>query len=356
MTATLMIGPQERNTLHWLMCRRLFILGQDPPELARKEGVSTKQLAEEFGEDLWLMEDIGWEVESSGDAFELTMPRERVVKTLKRLRRDARRAPCEEQHELEPEESDAERWERFRPAVDTCEGLLDLLDSPDGEEDEQRASVASSAGAPEHELGPYIPVTDGFVLAAVERAERHEQDEEVLTSVLTAHLGFEGGPPTNKDLWPRLEELRRAGLLTTTERRGEPFWSLTSVGRERLDKERDAGEVGDLPESPQHRAWRHARERAATRIEGFKEELNEAVEEADRLINQYRPVMAEEWFALHERIRWASWRLASATYCLTEWPEPDDEFPDVDENPGPRPGRRSISAWDRSDAELGGAA
>lgn len=351
MTATLKIGPQERNTLHWLMCRRLFILGQDPPELARKEGVSTKQLAEEFGEDLWLMEDIGWEVESSGDAFELTMPRERLVKTLKRLRRDARRAPCEERHELEPEESDAERWERFRPAVDTCEGLLDLLGSPD----EQQASVASSASAPEHELGSYTLVTDGFVLAAVERAERHEQEEEVLTSELTAHLGFEGGPSTNKHLWPRLEELRRAGLLTTTERRGEPLWSLTSVGRERLDKERDAGEVGDLPESPQHRAWRHAREQAAVRIEGFKAELTEAVEGADDLINQYRPVMAEEWFALHTRLRWASWRFASAAYCLTEWPEPDDQFPDVDENPGPRPGRRSTWAWNRSDAELGGA-
>jgi hypothetical protein len=93
-------------------------------------------------------------------------------------------------------------------------------------------------------------------------------------------------------------------------------------------------------------------ERAAVRIEGFKDQLIEAVEEAYNLIHQYRPVIAEEWFALHERLRWASWRLTSATYCLTEWPEPDDELPDVDENPGPSPGRRSISAWDRSDAEL----
>ena len=83
---------------------------------------------------------------------------------------------------------------------------------------------------------PYIPITDGFVLAAVERAELHEQEAEVLTSVLMAHLGFEWAPPTNRLFFPRLDELRQAGLLTSTERRGEPFWSLTSVGREQLAK------------------------------------------------------------------------------------------------------------------------
>jgi hypothetical protein len=53
--ATLTIGPKGRGTFHWLMVRRLFILGQDPPALARSEGVSHDQLAKEFGEDLELM-------------------------------------------------------------------------------------------------------------------------------------------------------------------------------------------------------------------------------------------------------------------------------------------------------------
>lgn len=59
MTATLTISRTERETLHWLMCRRLFVLGQDPPTLARAEGVGTEQLAEEFGEDLRLMQGPG---------------------------------------------------------------------------------------------------------------------------------------------------------------------------------------------------------------------------------------------------------------------------------------------------------
>lgn len=50
--ATVTIGPKERGSLHWLMVRRLFILGQDPPELARVEGVGLDQLAVELGSDL----------------------------------------------------------------------------------------------------------------------------------------------------------------------------------------------------------------------------------------------------------------------------------------------------------------
>jgi hypothetical protein len=197
------------------------------------------------------------------------------------------------------------------------------------------------------ELGPYTEVSDNVILAAVERAVLHEGEDEVLTSVLTEHLGFIWEPSTNRPLWSRPEGLRRAGLLTTIERRSEPFWALTDVGRERLASAREAGEVDDLPESPQYRAWRHAGVKAAVRIEGFSSALFHAVEETYTLIYQPQSPMSEEWFELSDRLRLAAWRVASATYCLTEWVEPDDESPDVDESPGPRPGRRAIWAWDQ---------
>jgi hypothetical protein len=197
------------------------------------------------------------------------------------------------------------------------------------------------------ELGPYTEVADTLIFAAVERGALHEGEDEVSTSALTAQLGFRWEPDTNRRLWSRLEGLRRAGLLTVIERRGEPFWSLTDVGRERLASAREAGEVGDLPESPQHRAWRHARVKAAVRIEGFGSDLLNAVEETYSLTYQPQSPMSEEWFELSERLRLTSWRLASATYCQNEWAEPDDESPDVDESPGPRPGRRAIWAWDQ---------
>jgi hypothetical protein len=80
--ATLTIGPEERNTLHRLMLHRLLVLGQGPVELARKEGVTIEQLCEEFGEDLRLMEDIGWVLESDRKLIGLTMPRESLASRL----------------------------------------------------------------------------------------------------------------------------------------------------------------------------------------------------------------------------------------------------------------------------------
>jgi hypothetical protein len=160
------------------------------------------------------------------------------------------------------------------------------------------------------ELGPYTEVADTLIFAAVDRAMHHEQEDEGLTSALIAHLGFRWEPDTNRPLWSRLEGLRRAGLLTTTERRGEPFWSLTDVGRERLASAREAGEVDDLSESPQHRAWRHARTKAAVQVEGFRSDMYDALQEAGDLIGQYRPVMSKECFELSERLRLASWRFA----------------------------------------------
>lgn len=356
--ATLTISASECDTLHGLLSRRLFILVRNPSGLAKAERITVVQLYERLADDLRLMEDIGWASESDKEAVELTMPLEKLAETLKRLRRDARLAPLSPRHEREPEERVDERWRRFRRVVEVCEELLWRLDSSDhDEEDPEPISGFSPEAAVSHELSSYIPVTDGLVLAAVERAVLHEQEEGVLTSVLMAHLGLAWAPPTNQKFFPRLDELQQTGLLTSTERRGEPYWRLTSVGRERLAEEREAGEVGALPESPQHRAWRHARTQAAVRIQRFREDLSDAHQRAGALIDQYRPVMSKEWFELSEWLHSASWRLASATYCLTEWMEPEDHRPDVDENPGPRPGRRNVAAWDtRPGKEQGGSA
>lgn len=340
--ATLTISAAERDTLHELMLRRLFVLGDDPPALARAEGVNADQLAEEFADDLRLMQDLGWPLDQGeGEGGELTLPSDQLAGALRRLRRDARRAPCEERHEREPQETDEERWRRFRDAAAVCDELLARLDPWD----QSREELSHARKAAED----YRAVSDGLILAAVERAVAHEREDEVLAADIYRHLGLRFSPRTNAALHPRLEDLRRAGLLTYNSERGhgaEPYWSLTAVGRERLAADREGGAVGDLPESPQHRAWRRARAEAAVRIEGFRRDLTDAIEKAGELIDQYRPVMSKEWFELSERLHWSCWRLASATYCLTEWMEPEDERPDVDENPGPHPGRRTISAWD----------
>jgi hypothetical protein len=209
MAATLTIGPRERDVLHALMCRRLFILGQDPPGLARAEGIGTDQSADEFAEDLRLMEDIGWEPEEARGAVELIMSEADLARTIRRLRRDARRAPSEPRREQEPGETDEERWERFRAAVDVCEELLELLDSPSPATADGAASCHKPAG--DEDLRPYTRPSGALVLAAVERAQRHRRGAEVQAPLVAEHLGFAPTPNTVRQLCPLFENLRRDG-------------------------------------------------------------------------------------------------------------------------------------------------
>jgi hypothetical protein len=93
---------------------------------------------------------------------------------------------------------------------------------------------------------------------------------------------------------------------------------------------------------------------AAMRLDGFKEEMKTMLEEATALLDQPHPPRSADWFAMSKRLSPGAWRVGSATHCIYEWVEPDDGFPDVDEAPGPSPGRRAISAWDRT-SESGGS-
>jgi hypothetical protein len=213
------------------------------------------------------------------------------------------------------------------------------------------------------ELGRFEPVSDVLVLAAVERAERHRERERegVWLPVIVAHLGFVHGSWTTRRLRPQLEALRSAGALSCARRHGLVVWGLTSSGRRRLGRARRAGEAGELPESPQHREWRHARAAAAERIEAFRKELRTVLEDAGGLL-EAEGARSDAWFELGERLERVSWRLASATYCLRERPEPDDAKADVDEHRDPgdegldrnarwhlrvlRAGRRDTGRWD----------
>jgi hypothetical protein len=162
LTTTLTISARERDTLHGLMFRRLLILAERTSELAKAEGITVEQVCERFGDDLRLMEEIGWVFEAGQESIELAMPHERLAETLKRLRRDARRAPFEMRHEREPEESVDERWRRFRQAVEVCEELLCRLDSLASEEvDPEPISAVSPEQAKAHELTSYVPSRTG---------------------------------------------------------------------------------------------------------------------------------------------------------------------------------------------------
>jgi len=200
------------------------------------------------------------------------------------------------------------------------------------------------------ELGPFEPVPDELVLAAIDRAVRHGA-EDVWIATVGEHLGYKRTRHNTRRLREQLEQLRVGhGWADSEERHGREYWRLTGEGAQHLALSRAKGVVGDLPESPQHRTWRKARAAATERIENFKALLWRATEEASRSEGVASPPPSAWWFELSERLGAAFWLVGSALYCRDEWPEPSDEYPDIDPDPGSPPGRRAVAAWDEREA------
>jgi hypothetical protein len=187
---------------------------------------------------------------------------------------------------------------------------------------------------------PADDVSEVLVLAALERAQRHDERRRtgVVYSVLVQHLGLPMGSATGRRLRPRLRELETSGLVAPTKRHGVVVYELTQRGKRRLKAE---GAVA-LPESPQHRAWRVARNAAEERVGEFQEDIRRLLGEGGRLLATDAGA-SEDWFALGELLEKACGRVGSATHCLREWAEPGDDGPDVDD--GPRRGRRNTLLW-----------
>ena len=223
------------------------------------------------------------------------------------------------------------------------------------------AGVRSSRvqGDRDGELRRFEPVSDDMVLAAVERAERHRErkDKGVMMGDIAAHLGFVYGSWTTRRLRPQIEAFIAAGLLVRSRRHGVLIWGLTTSGRRRVAR---VGESVVLPESPQHRVWRHARTLAAERIDGLRERVRGVLEDATGVLDA-DGVCSDAWFALAERLELACGQLGSASYCLSEWAAPDDAAADVDDRTEPgdekidpdelggvryrRGGRRNVWKW-----------
>lgn len=155
-----------------------------------------------------------------------------------------------------------------------------------------------------NELRRFEPVSDAQVLAAIERAEVHHerQNEGILRSDLAEHLGFVHGGWTTRQLRPQLDALRSGGMLRDVRRHGLNLLGITDAGRRALTKARRAGGAGELPESPQHRRWRQAHVAAAGRIDGFRQQMRDALDEASRLLDAEQ-APSDAWFILAGRLK-----------------------------------------------------
>ena len=172
------------------------------------------------------------------------------------------------------------------------------------------------------------------------------------------HLGI---PRRSRRVRAQLQALVQDGAIDQRRAHGVDIWALAPSGRRRLQ---GVGRV-DLPESPQHCQWRNACTLAAQEIERFRASMRDAVTEASALLSDTPG--SDAWFELAERLQRAARRLGSATYCLHEWMEPDDDRADIDDQVSPgdlslnprerqqrearRAGRRNIRLWSDADSE-----
>jgi ribosome-binding protein aMBF1 (putative translation factor) len=223
-------------------------------------------------------------------------------------------------------------------------------------------------------------ITDVLVLAAVDRAFRHEAGARgprpVAIWAVCEHLGVSRRSRAACEALERLTALE-GSALQSEKRRGVQTWQLTRAGKRRLSRIRSRGQLPVLPEAPQHKAWRETRADATERFEEFWLGVLDAIEHVQELVElpvagrapdldappALRGPSSDAWFEAGERVQRACWRLASATYCLWEWPEPDDAQADVDDHSDPcdkafdakergkrearRRGRRTTTLWDR---------
>jgi DNA-binding transcriptional regulator PaaX len=172
-------------------------------------------------------------------------------------------------------------------------------------------------------------VSDLQVLAAIDRAARHNPADGVPAFRLAEHLGLRHGASTTRHLRPQIERLIGAGELVCTRCHGHRALSLTSKGSRRLARARRERRNLDLPESPQHQRWRIVQDEASNRIDEFRHELATTLTATRRLLRA-----GEQDFKaaleLLTRLRGQCDRFAWAMYCLSEWAEPDDAHADID--------------------------
>jgi hypothetical protein len=204
---------------------------------------------------------------------------------------------------------------------------------------------------------------DELIMAAVERAARHRGDDaaEVPVWAVLEHLCLTSRSRGARHVRSRLPALQAVESLQRGRRHGVPVWMLTTSGRRQLADALSSDEPPRLPESPQHRAWRHAQTLAAEEIERFRRGLAGALDEGARMLEADPPADSDAWFALAERLRLCAWRVGSAGHCLYEWAEPGDAQADIDDHAEPgdeciaeteriarrarRSGRRNIRLW-----------
>ncbi|MGO9320955.1 MAG: hypothetical protein ACLQBY_09170 [Solirubrobacteraceae bacterium] len=186
-------------------------------------------------------------------------------------------------------------------------------------------------------------IPDLLVVAAIDRAVRHgrKNARATLQRTILEHLDIRPRSRPARQVDALLKALAASGLAETRRELGMNVWALTRKGQRRLSSARAAGELPELPEAPQHRAWREARALAEQKMERFRSELGRALRDGLALLETNAPAHSDVWDALGKRLQRGCSNVASAVYCLDEWDEPSDDRADR-RHPGNSHLRRNV--------------
>ena len=353
-TENLIITVDQRRAIHRQVIQHLSGIGDVYQGYANGGIADAERFGGEYAEDLRLLEDLGWAPDDDRDSFELTMPGEKLLAVLARLHGEAEEGMGGPEEGRAAEEAEEVRVNYERTA-EVCAELLASVrqEAPTLDRGDRPGAVGMTAAT---ELGAFSPVSGLTLLTAVERAERHDVGPEKRTSSrdVAEHLGFLWSPAVGRKLTPLLLALESDGWLTLGERAGGGSLRcrLTRRGQNRLQTARRAvvpeALLDSLPESPQHRTWRQIRGAAVAGANDFLGSATTAVQEAETVLLNPMLAPSMELMAIGQRLRLHFWRLASVTYCLHEWAEPNERSADLEEKPQagfwPFP-RRAMGRW-----------
>jgi hypothetical protein len=175
--------------------------------------------------------------------------------------------------------------------------------------------------------------TDIEVLAALARTLRNEQHANaggVWLSDVAQHLAMMWHSGTSRILKPIMDRLSDQGLVVQSGRDLLVF-TLTDAGWLRF---MEASVT--LPESPQRRRWREARELADKHQHQMWKDVIAALTELSELINATEPVPAIAWLECGKRLKRRCEAMAHVNYALYESVDPKD---------GPATGERWTEFW-----------
>jgi hypothetical protein len=125
------ITDEERDALREQVLTHLDSIDDLRMAYEAEDFSKTERLGIEFGDELRLMEDLGWGHAPTGQRIKLTMPLEQLHRVFTRLRSDVEEIQAyEEQEEAEAQSENRLFRERARRVEEVCERLLCVAAGP----------------------------------------------------------------------------------------------------------------------------------------------------------------------------------------------------------------------------------